>query len=57
MFDTLLLIYLINRFMSGCWDSNPESPVPKTGMLAVTPHPDLSILTYFNSKTILYFFF
>ena len=25
--------------MSGCRDSNPESPVPKTGMLAVTPHP------------------
>lgn len=27
--------------LSGCRDSNPESPVPKTGMLAVTPHPDI----------------
>lgn len=26
--------------MSGSWDSNPESLVPKTSMLAVTPHPD-----------------
>lgn len=27
--------------MSECRDSNPESPVPKTGMLAVTPHSDV----------------
>ena len=33
--------------LSGCRDSNPESPVPKTGMLAVTPHPD----NIFNPKT------
>ena len=33
-------------FLSGCWDSNPESPVPKTGMLAVTPHPDAIFLSY-----------
>ncbi len=26
--------------LSGSRDSNPESLVPKTSMLAVTPHPD-----------------
>jgi hypothetical protein len=35
-------------FMSECRDSNPESPAPKAGMLAVTPHSDMaSILPYF----------
>lgn len=29
-----------NQKLSGCRDSNPESPVPKTGMLTVTLHPD-----------------
>ena len=27
-------------YLSGSRDSNPESLVPKTSMLAVTPHPD-----------------
>ena len=30
--------------LSGRRDSNPESPVPKTGMLAVTLHPDITPL-------------
>ena len=36
--------------LSECRDSNPESLVPKTRMLAVTPHSDVNcpyILTYF----------
>ena len=28
-------------FIVGVQDSNPESLVPKTSMLAVTPHPDI----------------
>ena len=30
--------------MSGSRDSNPESLVPKTSMLAVTPHPDYRMI-------------
>jgi hypothetical protein len=29
------------QFLSGRRDSNPESLVPKTSMLAVTPRPDI----------------
>jgi hypothetical protein len=35
--------------LSGRRDSNPESPVPKTGMLAVTPRPDI----YFSKAILL----
>ena len=41
--------------LSGCRDSNPESPVPKTGMLAVTPRsvvffPHLRLGWQFNTN-------
>ena len=44
MVDTLAQ----RRLFSGCRDSNPESPVPKTGMLAVTPHPG-TVQVFMNS--------
>ena len=40
----MLLSKLLN--VSGSRDSNPESLVPKTSMLAVTPHPDITKLYY-----------
>ncbi len=44
-FSFLLTPYSL--FMSGRRDSNPESPLPKRGMLAVTPRPDLLIPIHF----------
>jgi hypothetical protein len=39
-FSPSIRFAILASLMSGCRDSNPESPVPKTGMLAVTPHPE-----------------
>ncbi len=36
----MITVCLVLYLLSGYWDSNPESPVPKTGMLAVTLYPD-----------------
>lgn len=38
---TAFLYSALRAFMSECRDSNPESPRPKRGMLAVTPHSDI----------------
>jgi hypothetical protein len=40
-YDFNPLIDYFKFHLSGCRDSNPESPLPKRGMLAVTPHPDI----------------
>gem|GEM_PF-5216515 len=37
----LFFLYFSLLSLSGRRDSNPESPLPKRGMLAVTPRPDL----------------
>ena len=33
-------VHVLIHNLSRCRDSNPESPAPKAGMLAVTPHLD-----------------
>lgn len=45
---------ILLKFWSGCRDSNPESLVPKTRMLAVTPHPVMSayIIIFLTYKQI-----
>lgn len=56
-FKRKILLHTTILPLSGCRDSNPESPVPKTGMLAVTPQPDRRNIVYnklFSTKTILY---
>ena len=43
-------------YLSECRDSNPESLVPKTRMLAVTPHSELFNLNW-NKSILAYFLF